>query len=279
MGDLVRTKRISQELVCISLILVATIVLFEYISLDIWLQDHFFNFELKKWILDRNDRVTRFVFYDGIKKVFILSMLSILIGLVFFKKAQFIQKYRQGLLIVCLSAIFVPLIVGGLKAVTNTPCPRDITRYNGRYPYVTVLTAYPQAFEQNGRVKCFPAAHASGGFSLLSMMFLFKKRREKLFAFFAGMALGWSTGIYKMLIGDHFLSHTLVTMILAWFIIVIIAVNVRRYCYLQKDIPPKKIKSLQGLSGQVPVHFLEDDLRDAPVLVAEPLGKGPTPSD
>ncbi len=37
------------------------------------------------------------------------------------------------------------------------------------------------------------------------------------------LIIGWSMGIYKMAIGDHFfLSHTLITMILAWLIILII---------------------------------------------------------
>jgi len=40
--------------------------------------------------------------------------------------------------------------------------------------------------------RCFPAGHASGG--------------------------------YKMLIGDHFLSHTITTMLLAWLIINLLAV-------------------------------------------------------
>lgn len=35
-------------------------------------------------------------------------------------------------------------------------------------------------------------------------------------------------GLYKMLIGDHFLSHTLVTMTLAWLIILILAKILQR---------------------------------------------------
>jgi membrane-associated PAP2 superfamily phosphatase len=43
------------------------------------------------------------------------------------------------------------------------------------------------------------------------------------------MVLGWSTASYKMLIGDHFLSHTVVTMILAWLIILLIVAVVNKY--------------------------------------------------
>jgi membrane-associated PAP2 superfamily phosphatase len=41
------------------------------------------------------------------------------------------------------------------------------------------------------------------------------------------MALAWSMGTYKMLIGDHFLSHTIVTMLLSWLIILMVAKFVR----------------------------------------------------
>ena len=40
------------------------------------------------------------------------------------------------------------------------------------------------------------------------------------------MLIGWSMGTYKMLIGDHFLSHTVITMILAWLLILVIAQGV-----------------------------------------------------
>ena len=46
------------------------------------------------------------------------------------------------------------------------------------------------------------------------------------------MVPGWSTGTYKILIGDHFLSHTVVTMLLAWLIILTIVGLVRSKKYL-----------------------------------------------
>jgi membrane-associated PAP2 superfamily phosphatase len=117
----------------------------------------------------------------------------------------------------------VPLVVGGLKAITNTPCPNNITHFNGDYPYVGVLDSYPANFIQTEKQRCFPAAHASGGFALLSVFFLFKTRRNKIIATSLAMSTGWIIGFYKMLIGDHFLSHTIVSMLLAWLIILIIS--------------------------------------------------------
>ncbi len=217
----------SKEIILTGILLLCSIVLLEYSNIDIWVQDAFYNFELRQWILDRDEKITRFIFYDGIKKIFILVMSLVLIGLLFFRKIKLIQVYQEGLLILCLSVILIPSVVGILKATTNVPCPRDITRYNGRYPYVTVLTPYPENFQQTEKIRCFPAGHASGGFALLSLFFLFKKRKNRFIALFSATIIGWALGGYKMLIGDHFLSHTVVTMILAWLIILIIAKNVQ----------------------------------------------------
>jgi len=56
----------------------------------------------------------------------------------------------------------------------------------------------------------------------MSLYFLVKKPRNQKIALAFGVTVGVLTGGYKILIGDHFLSHTLVTMILAWLVILII---------------------------------------------------------
>jgi membrane-associated PAP2 superfamily phosphatase len=191
-------------------------------KIDVSLQDYFYHFQTQQWLIDKDNQILRLIFYDGIKKVFILFVLSVLIALLFFRHTKTVQEYKQGLLIVLLSCLIVPLVVSGLKATTNIPCPKNISHYHGNYPYVTIFSSYPKDFQQQGKIKCFPAGHASGGFALLSLFFLFKRKRNKIIALISVMILSWSIGTYKMLIGDHFLSHTLVTMLLAWLLILLI---------------------------------------------------------
>ncbi len=128
---------------------------------------------------------------------------------------------------ICISAILVPLVVAILKATTNIPCPNDLRHYGGLYPYVTLLREYPPSFHQVEKIMCYPAGHASGGFAFLSLLFLFSSKRNKTIALVSVMAVAWSMGMYKMLIGDHFLSHTIVTMLLSWLIILMTAKTVR----------------------------------------------------
>lgn len=208
--------------------LIAAILFFGVSGTDIWIQNHFYNPVSHQWILDREDPVLNFIFYDGVKRLIILFNVLLLIGLIVGWRKPFLSKYRRGLIIVILSSIFVPIIVGSLKATTNIPCPKNLAIYGGLYPHTCVWEKYPSTFCNQKKIKCWPAGHASGGFALLSLYYLFHKRRAKIIAVSGVMVLGWSMGTYKMLIGDHFLSHTTITMIMAWLIISVIAVIVNR---------------------------------------------------
>jgi membrane-associated PAP2 superfamily phosphatase len=218
------------SLVLTGLGLLSVFLFFESTALDLVIQDYFFNFESAQWLLDADQPVFKFIFYTGIKKLFIFFVLSVLIALVFFRAKAWVKKHKKGLLIVLFSCISVPLVVGFLKSATNTPCPKDIQRYGGIYPHGYVLKAYPSHFLQpQDSIRCYPAGHASGGFALMSLFFLFSARRMKRTALKVSLGIGWATGFYKMLIGDHFLSHTMVSMFIAWLLILLIKQLVERF--------------------------------------------------
>ena len=212
---------INIQILLTTLLLIFTIIFFALTDIDITLQDSFFNTQTHTWILDRHAQPYQFIFYSGIKKLLIVIAVSFLIALVFFRKNETIKTYKKGILIVILSAILVPLIVGGLKRYTNMPCPKNEIHYGGEYPRTTVWQSYPENFKKS-KIKCWPAGHASGGFALMSLFFLLKKKKNKRIALVSALVIGWSMSLYKMLIGDHFLSHSIITMILAWLIILLI---------------------------------------------------------
>jgi len=214
------------------ILLVFCIVFFAYSDLDMLVQDNFYNFNTHKWILDSHDEPYRFIFYDGIKKLLIAIAVSLLISLAFVKKSKLINEYKKGIIVVVLSAILVPLTVGTLKKYTNMPCPESEIRYDGEYPKTKVWQSYTKEFQNLDSCKCWPAGHASGGFALLSLFFMFKSRRNKKIALFISMSVAWSMGLYKMMVGDHFLSHTVITMVLAWLIILIIAKFIKKQSHL-----------------------------------------------
>ena len=199
-------------------------------SIDTSIEDLFYNFQQHHFILDSDLQPYRFIFYDGIKKLLIIFALIVLFVLIKFWKSKKIKIYKKGLIVILLSVVFIPLTVSFLKDITNMPCPEDELHYGGDYIKTAVWECYSDDFQlKNDRIKCWPAGHASGGFALMSLFFLFKRKRNRYIALGTSLVIAWSMGIYKMLIGDHFFSHTVITMVLAWFIILLIVKLVNKF--------------------------------------------------
>ncbi len=178
----------------------------------------------KTWILKDPGLHYRALYYNYIKiPIYVIGLTSLVACIVSWKKKIWLE-YRKGLLIITLSLIILPLGVGVIgKAVTNVQCPDDLSHFAGKIPYVKLFESYP--YNPNSpdhkwpRGHCYPAGHASGGFALLSLVCFFKSRKYKFLAFMLAMGMGWTMGVYQMLRGAHFLSHHLVTMILAFILV------------------------------------------------------------
>jgi len=220
-------RPVRHALVTLAMLLVV-LAFFELTSVDLWLQSRLYSASTGRWLWDRNEPVTRFLLYDGIKVVYAMFTAGLLAALVLFRRRSAVLARRSGLLIVLLSLVLVPLAANALKAVTNVACPRALIGFGGRVPYVKLFDRYPQAQRRDHRQRCYPAGHASGGFALMSLCYLFGTARRRRNALLLGIAAGWITGIYKMIIGDHYLSHTIVSMLMAWIIISAVAAVVLR---------------------------------------------------
>lgn len=216
---------IKKQLLITAFLLAGTFFFFEYSSMDVIAQDLFYDKASASWLLThKKGSWLDILFYTGIKAVLIgFGTVMLVLYIYSFRnspKGLFLKGYRKGLFVVWSALLTVPMLIGGLKAATNTPCPCHFTRYGGEYPHIKVLETMPSNITK--RFKCFPAGHASGGFALLSLFFLFKAKKNRQRALYVALAVGWSMGLYKMLIGDHYLSHTLITMIMSWLIVLLI---------------------------------------------------------
>ncbi len=195
--------------------LFGSLILFHWTDLDIRVQQLFYREIDGAWLWDPREPIARLLLYDGVKALLIAVVLSALALLIYDKWRHFLGRRRRPLLILVLSLLLVPFSVSALKATTNVPCPHDIEKFGGPWPYVGVLDAWPGGSKPAQRQRCFPAGHASGGFALLALVLFGRDRREKILIATAVLTLGWSMGIYKMAVGDHFLSHTVVSMFVA----------------------------------------------------------------
>ncbi len=226
-----------KEILIHTLLLGVSILLFAYTDIDTQIEDLFYNFQTHRWLLDRDLQPYKLIFYDGIKKVLILFAVAVLLSLLLFRKKRAVLAYRKGLLIVLFSALLIPSTVSFLKKVTNMPCPKNEIRYGGCLIKTKVWEPYPPSATPHKRICCWPAGHASGGFALLSLLFLFRTERNKKIALYSALGVGWSMGLYKMVIGDHFFSHTVISMQLSWILVMLIARTVDAKMIQTNQIP------------------------------------------
>lgn len=200
-----------------SLALLLTLVLFQFSDLDRVVQAYFFDSVSAHWIWDRHEAFGEIVLYDGVRVGIALYAIGLIIALTIGHRQGWSAFVRKGLWIALLTVVLLPSLVGGLKKVTDLACPRAISDYGGEVPFIHLFDSRPSETTRNHQ--CFPAGHASAGFSLLALPLLSRSPRRRVWLLGGALVTGWITGIYKMMIGDHFLSHTITTMLLAWLVV------------------------------------------------------------
>jgi membrane-associated PAP2 superfamily phosphatase len=199
------------------LLLVLTVAVFEATPLDLLVQDRLYD-PVNGWTVDRDSPMPRLILYDGPKLLFaaIGVVLLFCVAVPDSRVARLpISRRDAAFLFVCLS--LAPLTAETLKETTGVFAPRKLERYGGQQPYRTILESIPYVRGRE-RGHAFPAAHCSGAFALVGLYFVASGRVARWSALALGLTTGWSVGLYQMMKGAHFLSHTVVTMILAWMI-------------------------------------------------------------
>ena len=199
-------------------LLIAVFGICELTGIDLYIQDHFYNFETHTWLVDGKSPLPRLLFYTGPKVIIWILALTILTAAIFYRKLPFVKIPRVNLWIAVLTIATAPALVALGKATTNTFTPAQIRRYEGKIPYVKVIEKYPVNDHPRKRGRAFPAGHASGGFALLSLAGLCSTRRGRIIAISIALTVGTAMGGYQMLTGAHYLSHTLFTAIFCWIV-------------------------------------------------------------
>lgn len=212
----------KKSIVVLSVLIILTIYC-EISGWDFYIQDFFYDRERHAWMVDGSNPWMRQIFYTGPKSILVVlggGLLSCVAYRIGIKKTY--DVLDQKILLILLSLILVPAIIATLKELTYVHCPYNLRVYDGRSDFQNMLHMFSPMDPLN-RGKCFPAGHASGGFALMSLYCLGRTRPEQWFFLSGGFALGWIMALYQMAKGAHFLSHSCMTMLLSWVIIVGIA--------------------------------------------------------
>lgn len=226
-----------QAVLGIILAIVFTVML-EHSALDVAISQYFYS-RTGGWLLAKQALVPNLIFYTIPKRLLIVFELYLAIAWlqrylqhhhathwlakkhIWFRPFHRLSLAEIGYLVVAM--VLVPLITASLKGVTHVVCPNHLQIFGGEYPYLNIL----ENIQVGTRSKCFPAAHASAGFALYAWALIptLWQRRWQVAAVVT--VVSWLMGGYKMLIGDHFFSHTVVSMCLAWGICALLA----SFCY------------------------------------------------
>jgi membrane-associated PAP2 superfamily phosphatase len=233
------------------LLLLLAVTVTELTPVDLSFQQLLYSQEHAQWLWQNDEPIKRFLLYDGIKRLLVAFGICLLVVAVAGQRFAALEPYRRGARIVLLSLILVPATVSLLKATTHVACPRHLLQFGGDTPYLGIIRSFFDPGAQAAAHRCFPAGHASGGYALLALFFLFPTQRGRRAAVAFAVVTGSVMGGYKMLIGDHFLSHTVVTLLLAWLLINVIVLvddTVRNRLARGDDANPENIATHRAAS-------------------------------
>jgi len=130
---------------------------------------------------------------------------------------QYLATLRRPAAYFIVSVVLSVGIVGLLKTITNIDCPWDLTMFGGRYPFVHLFADRPDALRTG---HCFPAAHASSGYALLALYFVFRERNVALarMGSMLGIGTGLVFGLAQQARGAHFVSHDVWSLFITWMV-------------------------------------------------------------
>lgn len=115
-----------------------------------------------------------------------------------------------------LSGLLATGLVSLLKSGNHVSCPWDLAAFGGVARQQSHWLGWWQS--DGGAGHCFPAGHASAGFSFMAGWFALRRDLPQLARVWLAVALasGLVLGLAQQLRGAHFMSHTLWTAWICW---------------------------------------------------------------
>ncbi len=107
------------------------------------------------------------------------------------------------------------LVVPGIKRVSATSCPWDLSLFGGMARYVS---HWQIGVSDGGGGHCFPSGHAVSAYAFFSLYFLWRDHRPQLAhaMLIAVLLLGCLFGLAQLARGAHYPSHVLWSAWLCW---------------------------------------------------------------
>ncbi len=199
------------------LVLLSLLFLWVYASeFDQRLATWLFQLQGGQWLL-KEHWLTETLLHQAVRQ---LNQLVVLILLVYWL-GHFIfgtrSKHQQalGLLLLSLACSYISIAL--LKKFIPMECPWDLQQFGGNQPFIGLFSTRPAALAPN---QCFPAGHASIGYSWLASYYFLLLVRPSLAkaGLWCSIGLGLLLGFTQQLRGAHFISHDIATAAICWLI-------------------------------------------------------------
>lgn len=207
---------------------------------DQWLADRVYAWQGHTWRF-RSAFLTEGLIHIVGRNLSTAAWVGVLVAWAVARLRPALVAWRTPLATLLVSTLLATLVVAWIKSWSNVDCPWDLTRYGGARDYVGLLSPRPAGMPH---AACFPAGHASAGYSWLALYFFFLVTRPqwRWLGLAVGIALGLLFGIVQQVRGAHFISHDLWTAAICW------ASAVGGFLYFQRssrarpaaDIPPTR---------------------------------------
>jgi len=210
-----KNKFVKTHFILPFLVFLILLTWIELNNIDLIVSQNFYDSQLKQWTY-KDNWVTSTLLHSYAGK-----FTKILIGIMFiallgtrFKKDFY--RYTVPVAFLFFTSAIGPCIIIFLKNKTHIYCPWDLILFGGTQPYIQLFDPITDSLKIG---HCFPAAHASGGFTFMSFYFFFilVQPRYKYYGLSFGLLLGLIYGFDQQIRGAHFLSHDLFAISICWF--------------------------------------------------------------
>jgi membrane-associated PAP2 superfamily phosphatase len=179
--------------------------------LDLWFQSFFW--QGQAWVLPHDTCWGDALAYKGPKALIIIFAVYLIFIVVLPRfSPSWLNRRRALYVLACLA--LVPIISTQLRAISHMATPLELKMYGGAYDHLLLFQTKPAGYPCHA----FPAGHASGGFALISLYWAWADRSYRRVGLAIGLFFGGVMGLYQIARGEHFLSHTLTTALIAWLV-------------------------------------------------------------
>lgn len=197
--------------------LFASLVLFGFPGLggdwlDLEFQRLFFRDD--GWLIAWDSGLWHALLYKGPKALIIAWFVFVLWCAVSPARAPGWMGRRRALYLLA-SGVAVVLVCTQLRAFTGQTVPHALKPWKSDgLEHLLLFQPKPPGYPSNA----FPAGHASGGFALMAVAWAWSGTAARRAGLALGLGFGGFMGLYQIARGEHFLSHTTATGLIAWLL-------------------------------------------------------------